>query len=178
MRRIVVIALMSTALAACASTAGYEAVLNTWVGDSTDHLVSVWGVPQQQYRQNNGGTVMQYERLGQIVLPGMTTYQAQTTYTNGSVSGQTSNGNYINGSYDGTSTTYVPHTSEPTVIAQHCVTRFTADSGGRITNWSWQGNACRARAPKAATQPTVTTAAVTPAYQKCTADDLRKGTCN
>ena len=64
MRRILAIALLSTALVACATTAGYEAVLNTWVGDSTDHLVSVWGVPQQQYRQNNGGTVMQYERSG------------------------------------------------------------------------------------------------------------------
>jgi hypothetical protein len=168
---------LTLSLVACATTSGYEAVLQTWIGDSTDHLVSVWGVPQQQYGQNNGGKVLQYERHGQIVLPGMTTYQAQTTYTNGTVSGVAGNGDYINGSYNGSATTYVPHTSDPTVIAQLCVTRFTSDASGRITNWSWQGNACRARAPKEKAVPPIVTAVATPVYQKCTADQIRKNSC-
>lgn len=175
MKPFTVAVLCSIFLGGCATTAGYEAVLNTWVGDTTDHLVSVWGIPQQEYQQNGGGKIFQYERSGQIVLPGTTTYQAQTTYTNGSVSAVGSNGSSINGSYDGTSTTYVPHTSAPTVIPTQCETRFTADASGRITNWAWQGNSCRAIAPKA---PVVAAATPTPTYQKCTADQLRRGECS
>src|ERR1700733_1888308 len=163
-------------LAGCASTAGYEAVLQTWLGDSSDHLVSSWGVPQQVYRQSGGGTVLQYSRSGQIALPGMTTYQAQTSYTSGSVAAVGSNGNMINGTYDGTATTYVPHTSDPTVIATRCVTRFTADASGRITNWSWEGNSCRAVAPKKTS--VVAAVPVQPvSYKKCTADQLRHSDC-
>jgi hypothetical protein len=177
MKRVGATILLVMTLSGCATTEGYQAVLQTWVGDSTDHLVSVWGIPQQEYRQDGGGKVLQYERSGQIVLPGTTTYQAQTTYNNGSLSAVTANGNTVNGSYDGTSTTYVPHTSAPTVIATQCVTRFTADAAGRITNWAWQGNSCRAVAPKIPSVAAVS-APQTAAYQKCTADQLRRGECS
>jgi hypothetical protein len=166
-------------LAGCATTAGYEAVLQTWLGDSTDHLVAVWGIPQQQYPLDGGGKVLQYERSGNIVLPGVTTYQPVTTYTNGNVTA-VGPGGMASGSYDGTSTTYVPHTSDPTLIHQTCITRFAADSNGRIVRWAWQGNACRSVAPKK--PPTQTTTgqapAATPAYAKCTADQLRSGSCS
>jgi hypothetical protein len=138
MKRLSTMILMLIALVGCATTGGYEAVLQTWVGDTADHLVSVWGVPQQEYSLNGGGKVLQYERSGQIVLPGTTIYQPQTTYSAGTVSGSG-----LNASYNGTATTYVPQISAPTVISQRCVTRFTADASGRIVNWSWQGNACR-----------------------------------
>ena len=174
MKKLTAPLLLSLLIAGCATTAGYEAVLGTWIGDTTDHLVSKWGVPQQEYRQNSGGKVLQYERSGQIVLPGQTTYQAQTTYTSGTVSGVGSNG-YVSGSYDGTSTTYVPHTSAPTVIQRNCVTRFTADANGRITNWAWQGNSCRSAAPKKPAAPPPTPTLV---YEKCTADQLRRNECS
>src|SRR5438876_471360 len=104
--------LLSLMIAGCGTTSGYEAVLGTWVGDTTDHLVSVWGIPQQEYRQDGGGKVLQYERSGQIVIPGVTTNQpVATTYTSGTVSGVGSNGNVVNGSYDGTATTYAQQTS-------------------------------------------------------------------
>jgi hypothetical protein len=167
--------LVAAFLGGCATTSGYEAVLQTWVGGSTDHLVSVWGIPEQQYRLNGGGVILQYSRSGQIVLPGMTTYQAQTTYTNGTVSATGSNGNTVNGSYGGTSTTYVPHTSGPTVIPTNCTTRFTADTNGRITSWSWQGNRCRAKAPKKREVPPPIQAAQ---YTKCSADQIRRGECS
>ena len=175
MKQVRALALLSILLAGCATTSGYEAVLQTWIGDTTDHLVSIWGVPQQKYRQDGGGKVLQYERSGQIVLPGTTTYQAQTTYTNGTVSAISTNGNSANGFYNDTSTTYVPHTSGPTVIPTQCMTRFTADANGRIVNWAWQGNSCRSVAPKKRTTPT---AVQTPAYKKCTADQLRNGDCS
>jgi hypothetical protein len=163
--------LLSILLAGCATTSGYEAM---WVGDSADHLVSVWGPPQQEYRQSAGGRVLEYQRSGQVVLPGVTTYQPQTTYTSGTISAVGSTGNYVNGSYGGTTTTFVPHISAPTVISKQCVTRFTADPSGRITSWAWQGNACRSVTPKKPTAPAPT---ATPAYQKCTADQLRRNEC-
>jgi hypothetical protein len=177
MKSVGLLSVVALVASGCATTSGYEAVLGTWVGDSADHLVSVWGVPAQQYRLDNGGKVLEYQRSGQIVIPGTTTYQPQTTYNNGNVSGTYSNGNSVNGSYSGTSTTYVPQTSAPTVIAQSCVTRFTANAAGRITNWSWQGNSCRSRAPKKAATPVITTTPA-PAYQKCTADQIRAGQCS
>jgi hypothetical protein len=176
MRQSIGTMLLAITLSSCATTSGYEAVLQTWMGDSADHLVSSWGPPQQQYHLESGGSVMQYERSGQIVLPGTTTYQPQTTYTNGTVSATSSTGNYMNGSYGGTSTTYVPHTSDPVVLAQSCVTRFTTDAGGRIINWSWQGNACRSKAPPKA-QQAQTPATPPPGYHPCSADQVRKGEC-
>ena len=175
MKRTIVFVVLSISLCGCATTSGYESVLQTWVGDSADHLVSVWGPPQQEYRQNSGGKVLEYQRSGQMVLPGVTTYEPQTTYSSGTVSATGSNGSYMNGSYGGTATTYVPHTSAPTVISKQCVTRFTADANGRITSWAWQGNACRSVAPK---KPTASTTNPTPSYQKCTAEQLRRNECS
>lgn len=172
---------IATFLVGCATTQGYEAILNSWVGDSTDHLVSVWGIPQKQYNQDSGGKVLEYERSGQIVIPGTTSYKpVATTYTNGSVDLYGQNGSSATGSYDGTSTTYAKETSAPTVIQQACVTRFTADASGRITNWAWQGNACLAVPPKKPSTPVAVAAPApaTPAYQKCTADQLRRGECS
>jgi hypothetical protein len=158
-------------LGGCATTSGYETVLNSWVGDTTDHLVSVWGIPANQYALNDGGRVLEYDRSNTVVIPGVTTVQpVATTYTNGSLNGN------INGSYSGTSTTYAPVTSAPTAIHQQCITRFTADNHGRITRWSWQGNSCRARAPKAVTAAAVQ--APVPAYKQCTAAQLRSGECS
>ena len=170
-------------LTGCGTTAGYETVLQTWVGDSSDHLVSVWGVPQRSYKQRGGGSVLEYERTGQFVLPGVTTYQAQTTYTNGTVSGIGSDGRYVNGSYDGTATTYVPLTSAPTIVQKRCVTRFTVGPNGRITNWAWEGNSCKAVKPKQSISQAPDTSiasapAPAPTYQKCTADQLRHGGCS
>jgi hypothetical protein len=169
--------LVSLLLSGCATTGGYETVLQSWVGDTTDHLVSVWGVPQQEYRQDNGGKVLEYVHSGQFVVPGATTYQPVTTSTRGTLSTYGSNGVDANGTYNGTSTTYAPHTSAPTVFSQRCVTRFTSDANGRITRWAWQGNSCRSVAPKKRAETALKPVPV-PVYQKCTADQLRRGECS
>ena len=141
--------LVAAALASCATTAGYESMLQTWVGSSTDQLVSRWGPPQSSYRLSNDGSVLEYTRSGTVVIPGITTTQAVTSYQSGSVSTTGSyGGDTTYGAYNGTSTTYVPHTTPSTVIAQSCTTRFTTDAAGTITNWAWEGNACRANPPK------------------------------
>lgn len=144
-----VFVLLTAVLASCATTGGYEANLQSWVGDSTDHLVAAWGIPQSQWSTSGAGKILEYDRSSEIVIPGVTTYQpVSTTYTNGNVSAYGTNGSTVNGSYNGTSTTYAQRTSAPTVIPQRCVTRFTANAQGQIVNWTWQGNSCRAFAPK------------------------------
>jgi hypothetical protein len=158
----------------CATTDGYEAILNSWVGDTSDHLVSVWGVPSREYDLGNGGKTLEYARSSQFVIPGRTVYRSQTTYDSGSVSASSSTGTTASGTYTGTSTTYVPQTTAPTVVDQSCVTRFSTDSMGRIVNWAWEGNACRAAKPKQQGDKT----SPPPEYKKCTADQLRRGECN
>jgi hypothetical protein len=152
------------AVAGCASTAGYEAVLRSWVGDSQDNLVSTWGNPDSQYPLSSGGRVLQYSRSASIMIPGQTAYQPVTTYQSGTATLTSINGVTANGAYNGTSTTYVPHTSDPVIIAKNCTTRFTVDSSGLITNWAWQGSACLAVAPK---QP----------KEECTDARVRMGEC-
>ena len=123
----------------CATTAGYEKVLNTWVGNSTDHLVSAWGIPTKQYRLHDGSVVMEYTRSSTGVWLGLTHDEPVTTYSNGTINGN---------AYSQTSTTYVPVTDPDEVLHYDCLTRFTANSAGVITRWAWQGNNCVAKAPK------------------------------
>ncbi len=163
-------------LVGCATSAGYQAILQSWIGDNTDHLVSVWGAPQQEYPLRGGGRVLQYERSNTIVFPGGTKYEPVTTQSNGTVSGD------VNGSYTGTATTYVPEKADPITFQQRCVTRFTADASGRIVQWAWEGNACRSIAPAKPTTPEqistpVSKPVTTPTSQECTADKIRRGDC-
>lgn len=41
-------------LAGCATTAGYEKILQSWVGADADRLVASWGAPAQTYSMSNG----------------------------------------------------------------------------------------------------------------------------
>jgi hypothetical protein len=173
--RIIAVSIGAVILAGCATTAGYEAVLKTWIGASSDHLVSSWGPPAREYNLTSGGKVLEYSRAGNVVLPGGTIYHPQTTYSTGTVSAVTSTGVTSQGTYGGTSTTYVPENLPPMVINLSCVTRFTTDAAGRITNWAWQGNACKATPPKQ--QTTAPSAPPILNYKKCTADQIRAGEC-
>lgn len=114
--------------AACATTAKYEASLNTWVGQPAQSLVNSWGYPTSQMTAPNGNTVYIYNRSGSIVMP-------TTTTTNAQVSG------YGNTAYGtATSTTYGGQT-----ITMSCATYMEIDSSQRIVNWHYQGNSCKSR---------------------------------
>ena len=181
MRHAIAAALGALVLSACATTSGYEAVLQTWIGDTSDHLVSAWGPPQSEYPLSNGGKVLVYTRSRSAVIPGVTTFQPVTTTESGSVSANTTSvyspsGVQTQGTYSGTSTTYVPHTSPSTTLHFDSQTRFTTDSTGRITNSAWQGNNSIAKAPPP--RPTATAPSPPPEYKKCTADQIRSGECN
>lgn len=128
-------------LSACATTANYEKILNTWVGGNVDSLVSSWGPPANFYTFSDGGRVLEYSNQRNIQIGGYTTTTPQTTYQTGSV-----NVGSVYGNYNSTSTTYVRQTTPVQNISMQCVTRFTVNPQGIITKWAWQGNACKAMA--------------------------------
>lgn len=108
----------------CATTANYEATLQTWVGASEDALIQSWGPPTSSYTSASA-TYLTWDRSSQGYYPGtaptyQTTYVGNTAYTN---------------SYGG---------SPGFVYSASCATTFTVVDH-RITNWRWQGNACRSR---------------------------------
>ena len=180
----VLLAATTAALAGCATTAGYETLLSSWVGNSADYLVSSWGPPQNSYRLSDGGSVLEYTRSRTLVLMGgYTTQRAVTSYESGTVSATNPHGGGTSyGQYNGTSTTYVPETHAPTTVQLGCTTRFTVNSSGMITTWAHEGTDCIADPPKP--NPSATThtrrATAEPGHSRsdrCTPQEIRMDTC-
>lgn len=122
--RFLAIPIFMIGLVACATTAKYEAVLNTWVGAEETNLVRKWGPPQQVY-ETGDVKFLTYTSSRKIYVPG-----SAPSY-NTTVSGNTAYTTPIGGSpaYN---------------INKRCVTTFEI-SEGRIVRWRWEGNDCRAK---------------------------------
>jgi len=121
---IFVIAILMLALTACATTAKYEKILNSWVGSEEIDLVRKWGPPQQVY-ESGGIKFLTYSSTRNVYIPGTapnytTTFIGNTAYT----------------TKTGGSPAYN--------IGMQCVTTFEIMQG-RIIRWRWQGNDCTAR---------------------------------
>ncbi len=121
---ILTIAILMLALAACATTAKYEKILNSWVGAEELDLVRKWGPPQQVY-ESGGVKFLTYTSSRNVYIPGTaptytTTYIGNTAYT----------------TETGGSPAYN--------IGMQCVTTFEIMQG-RIVRWRWEGNDCTAR---------------------------------
>ena len=147
MKRAILLLVAAGVIAGCATTANYEKILNTWVGDHADNLVSSWGPPQRSFNLSDGSTILEYTASRNIQTGGYTYTSPQTTYHSGSTSAYGSGGSAY-GTYSGTSTTYVQKQTPTYNINLWCKTIFTANSNGIITKWSWKGNNCRARSPE------------------------------
>ena len=72
--------LAALAVTSCATTANYEKILQSWVGNSEDHLVESWGPPQRSYALSDGGEVIEYVRQASQTMGGYTQYVPMTTY--------------------------------------------------------------------------------------------------
>lgn len=142
MKRIVYAAALLTSLSGCATTAKYEAKLNSWVGQPADSLVMAWGPPASSYPLQNGGQVLQYSGQRTLPIGGYTYTTPQTTYTNGTVNAYGSRGGYANANYSGTSTTYVQQQTPVYNVNLTCTTTFSVDASGYIVSWRYQGNDC------------------------------------
>ena len=119
-----ILVMVAILAAACATTKGYENILNSWVGLTELDLVRKWGSPQQTY-EAAGHKFLAYSNRRNVFLPGapasyQTTVVGNTAYTN-AVGG-----------------------SPAMNIGLSCITTFELE-GEKIVRWSWKGNDCKAK---------------------------------
>ena len=126
MKRPLLLALLL--LAGCATTAKYEAKLNSWVGADANSLVNSWGYPKSSFDAPNGNKVYVYQNAGSITMP--TTYQTTANVTS---YGNTAYGNATTNVYGGQTLNF------------WCKTFFEVDSTNRIVRWRWEGNRCKSK---------------------------------
>jgi len=116
--------LIAAALTACATTAGYEKMLSSWVGVEEIDLIRGWGPPLQSY-EAGGRRFLVYASHRTVYMPG-TPPTYQTT-----VIGNTAYTNAVGGSPDMN-------------IGLSCTTTFELD-GTQVVSWSYSGNDCKAK---------------------------------
>ena len=128
------IALLCVSLVGCATTAGYKAVLNSWVGTNESALISSWGVPQNSYVMADGQRAIEYIKSTNVQTGGHTYTEAKTTY-------------HYYGPYPVPSTQYVTHQVPIQNFTYWCKTTFIVNSSGTIQTWRFEGNNCVAMMP-------------------------------
>ena len=115
---------LAAALTACATSAGYEKILNSWVGVQEVELVRNWGPPLQSY-ETGGRRFIVYSSRRNVYLPG-TAPTYQTT-----VIGNTAYTHAVGGS---------PGMN----MDMSCTTIFELE-GAQVVSWSYNGNDCKAK---------------------------------
>src|SRR5713226_7901331 len=82
----IIFALSVVTLVGCATTANYERILDSWVGNDEVQLVRQWGPPQQVY-ESGSRKFLTYSSSRNVYLPGTapsytSTVIGNTVYTN------------------------------------------------------------------------------------------------
>ncbi len=122
----ILLVMICLGLAGCATTAGYQQVLDTWIGHDAADLTSSWGYPSSQMQAPNGNKVYVYNRGNQFTTPMQTSINGQRTPWGYQATAYTTGGQ---------------------TLTFRCNTFFEVDSGNKIIRWRWEGNACRAVPP-------------------------------
>ena len=125
--------LLCLGLSGCATTAKYEAKLNTWIGLSEDSLITSWGVPNKEYHLSDGKKAIEFVRKNTVQAGGYTYMVPQTTYQTGRIGNQ---------AYSGTTTTYVTETEPIRKYKLSCKTSFIINESGKAESWHHEGNNC------------------------------------
>jgi hypothetical protein len=129
----ILIFLLCLGLYGCATTAKYEAKLNTWIGVNEDSLISGWGVPDKQYNMKDGKKAVEYIHKNTVQTGGYTYTEPRTIYHSGTIGNKT---------YSGTSTHYVTETTPIQRYKLYCRTTFIIDQSGKVESWHHEGNDC------------------------------------
>jgi len=141
MMRLLLVIAQVAALAGCATQAKFQVKMDRFIGQSEALVVGTYGPPQNSYVLNDGTKVLQYTRGGTILMPGVTTSQPVTTNTTGSMT-VNQGMRTTTGTYNQTSTTYVPQQTAAVPINLSCTVNFTVDKEGIVRRWSAEGNHC------------------------------------
>ncbi|MDD5611021.1 MAG: hypothetical protein PHH69_05765 [Candidatus Omnitrophica bacterium] len=124
-KRKVILILLVSLLAGCATQGKYQKKLDTWIDHDMEELISSWGYPDSSFTAPNGNTVYVYTSASSVTTPSQTTYYGQVnpggTYSGSSL---TSGGQQVNFS---------------------CKTFFEVNAEKKITRWSYEGNGCTSR---------------------------------
>ena len=136
----VVIWFFSLALMGCATTANYEAILDSYVGANVDELIVNWGPPDKEAALSNGDRILEYrdEHTGTSGGGSYTVYETQnqtgTVYT-------------PSGPLPYSSSVRFPVTHTMPVFTSHvfCVTRFKVSKTGIVLSYTYKGNDCVAK---------------------------------
>lgn len=129
------------ALAGCATQAKFQAKMDRFVGQSEVVVVGAYGPPQNSYVLDDGTKVLQYTRSGTIVMPGTTTYQPMVSTTAGNMT-LNQGISTTKGTYNQTTTSYVPQQGQAIPINVSCTVNFTISKDGIVRLWSAEGNNC------------------------------------
>ena len=132
----ILVYLIFLGLAGCATTAKYEAKLNSWIGIGDNALIASWGIPDKTYEMREGKKAVEYGYRRIIHSGGYSYSRPQTVYHSGTIGGQ---------SYSGESTVYVTETEPVRRHKVSCKTTFIIDKDGIIENWHHKGNHCVSR---------------------------------
>jgi hypothetical protein len=117
------LAVTTVLLAACATTEGFEKILDSWVGAQEIDLVRSWGPPVRSY-EAGGRKFIAYESHHNEYVPGVApTYK--TTVIGNSVRTKPVGG------------------SPAMNIAKSCTTTFELE-GSKVVSWTHKGNDCKA----------------------------------
>jgi hypothetical protein len=117
----ILLLLILTSCASLPTTANFEKILNRTIGMDVDTLVSRLGPPRSSYELSNGGKVLEY------------------------VWAETNVYSYTDAIATSTGFVYVPGVASENLS---CKVIFTVNPSGKIVTYRWEGNNCRARAPK------------------------------
>ena len=119
--RVIILAIFLVILTGCATSAKYNAILDSWMGKDVNNLVNSWGYPQNSFKAPNGNTVYVYGHSGSYTMPTQTNTThnvvGNTVYSNS----QTTGGQTLN---------------------FWCRTFIEANEQNIIVNWRWEGNNC------------------------------------
>jgi hypothetical protein len=82
MRKMFLILTLALFMSACASTANYEAKLNTWRGVDINNLINSWGPPSNEYTMPNGDIMYTWLRIGNTIVTSNYNQYLNMTLTN------------------------------------------------------------------------------------------------
>lgn len=108
-------------LAACATTANYEKILNSWIGADELDLLRRWGPPQNVY-ESGGRKFLTYSSARNVYIPGTDPTYTTTVIGNRAYTTQT-------GGTPGEN------------LGLSCITTFEVASS-KVVSWHWKGNDC------------------------------------
>jgi hypothetical protein len=121
---------LAVALAACASTANYQKLMDSLKGTDVNEVLRSWGPPTQTVPMPNGNRLLVYDRGATYLTPVTVTPGQRVTTTTGDLRVSQATPTTVTGGE---------------VIQAYCRTNIEVAPSGQIVSAQFTGNSCRAR---------------------------------